>query len=183
MRGPLLVAGSLVLSVIGVSSATQLKAPADDAELLRLMKEDQADRQPKVIEWSVVTPRDRTRLARVKQLYADGRVRTGADYYHAALVLQHGERAEDYLLAHEFCVAAMMLGKSDIESASLGAAAEDRFLMTIGRAQRFGTQYRADGKGPMQLYRVEPGVSDELRRLMAVPPLSEAKARATGLTN
>jgi hypothetical protein len=121
-------------------------------------------------------------LARVKQLYATGGIRTGEDYYHAALVLQHGEVAEDYLLAHEFCVAAMMLGKNEIESSSLGAAAEDRFLMTIGRPQRFGTQYRSEGDGALQLYRVEDGVTDELRKVMAVPRLSEAKARAAEFT-
>jgi len=33
------------------------------------------------------------------------------------LVLQHGEVPEDFQLAHDFCVAAMMLGKNDLASA------------------------------------------------------------------
>jgi hypothetical protein len=49
--------------------------------------------------------------------------------------------------------------------------------MNIGRPQRFGTQYRAEGEGPLRLYLVGEGVSDELREVMAVPSLSEAKAR------
>ncbi len=58
----------------------------------------------------------------------------------------------------------------------MAAAAEDRFLMNIGRPQRFGTQFRSDGTGPLKLYAVGEGVADDLRRLMGVPPLSEAKA-------
>jgi hypothetical protein len=75
----------------------------------------------------------------------------------------------------------MMLGENDIESSSLGAAAEDRFLMNIGRPQRFGTQYRSEGEGPMRLYQVDEGVSDEIRKVMAVPSLAEAKAREAEL--
>jgi hypothetical protein len=174
-----LVVGAIafVLSATGVSPGARPKKPADSEELRRLMVEDQADRQSKAIDWAAVAPRDRARLARVKELYATGTIRTAEDYYHAALVLQHGEAPEDFLLAHEFCVAAMILGKSDIESSSLGAAAEDRFLMNIGRPQRFGTQYRSEGEGPMRLYQVGEGVSDEMRKVMAVPSLSEAKAR------
>jgi hypothetical protein len=75
-------------------------APKDE-ELARLYTEDQKDREPpagKSIDWSVVGPRDAARLARVKELYAAGRFKTGADYYHAAMVLQHAEIPEDYVL-------------------------------------------------------------------------------------
>jgi hypothetical protein len=48
--------------------------------------------------------------------------------------------------------------------------------MNIGRPQRFGTQFRSEGTGPLRLYAVSEGVADDLRRLMGVPPLSEAKA-------
>ena len=47
--------------------------------------------------------------------------------------------------------------------------------MDIGRPQRFGTQFRSEGTGPLRLYTVGEGVTDDLRRLMGVPPLSEAK--------
>jgi hypothetical protein len=157
-------------------SETPQAGGADNAELRRLRDEDQADRATTSIDWAVVGPRDRTRLARVKELYLAGGMQTANDYYNGALILQHGETPEDFLLAHEFCVAAMMLGKNDRASASLAAAAEDRFLMNIGRPQRFGTQFRSEGAGPMRLYSVGDGVTDHLRRVMAVPSLAEAKA-------
>jgi hypothetical protein len=161
-----------------MAAAPPGKAPAEDnKELAQLYREDQDDRKPADIDWSAVQPRDRKREARVKELYTEDRLRTGADYYHAAMILQHAPTPEDYLLAHELCIVA--IGKGEERAKWLAAASEDRFLMMIGRPQRFGTQYRADGPdGPMQLYKVGPGVTDELRRAFAVPSLKEAKARA-----
>ncbi len=150
----------------------------DSEELARLYAEDQADRMPKdgkAIDWSVVGPRDKARLACVKELYAGGKLRTGADYYHAAMVLQHAAEPADYLLAHELCVVA--ISKGDKRAKWLAAASEDRFLMNIGRPQRFGTQYRADGGGQFRLYKVEDGVTDALRKEFDAPSLEEARKR------
>jgi hypothetical protein len=173
--------GGLVLD--GAASAyqsdPQASQPRDLDELARLYDEDQGDRQPpggKPIDWSVVGPRDRRREARVKELYEAGTLRTGKDFHRAAMVLQHASRPEDYLLAHEFCVVA--LAKGETEARWLAAATEDRYLMNIGRPQRFGTQYRSAGPDPsVKLYEVGPGVTDALRRELAVPTLAEARRR------
>ena len=179
-----LALGSLVPLPIVEAQAPAPPAPAappaavDDEELARLYKEDQADRRPpagKEIDWSVVGPRDEARLKRVKELYAAGRLKTGADYYHAAMVLQHAAVPEDYLLAHELCVAA--IAKGEERGKWLAAASEDRFLMNIGRPQRFGTQFRVSGPdGAWELYKMDEGVTDELRKALDVPPLADAKA-------
>ena len=113
----------------------------------------------------------------MKELYAQYRLQTGADYYHAAMLLQHGDVPEDYLLAHEFCVVALSRGKNDGDTRWLAAASEDRFLMNIGRPQRFATQYQSISHSPMKLYTVDAGVTDELRRALNVPPLARAKQR------
>jgi hypothetical protein len=186
------VLGVLVLLLSGGAvhhSATALPwrasspdtALRDSEELRRLHDEDQADRAPETIDWSVVGPRDRARLNRVKELFAADGLHTANDYYRSAMILQHGEAAEDFLLAHELCVVAIIKGKNDRESAWLAASAEDRFLMNIGRPQRFGTQFRSEGSGPLRLYTVGPGVTDELRRLMGVHSLAEAKAHEAEL--
>jgi hypothetical protein len=154
-------------------------ASQDNQELARLYEQDQADRSPqegRSIAWEAVGRRDRGREARVKALYGASEVRTGKDYHRAAMVLQHAPRPEDYLLAHELCVVA--LAKGERGACWLAAAAEDRFLMTIGRPQRFGTQYRSSGPDePVRLYGVGPGVTDELRREMGVPSLAQARVR------
>jgi hypothetical protein len=155
-----------------------VQAPVENPELIRIYSEDQSDRMPadgKPIDWGIVSPRDRARAIRVKELYASGQLLAGADYFHAAMVLQHGEEPEDFLLCHELCVAAVINGSKPARW--LAAASEDRFLMTIGRPQRFGTQFRSMGDGPMTLYQTQEGVTDGLRKTFGVPTLAESKAR------
>lgn len=152
----------------------------DNAELTRMFREDQDDRKPGLhgIDWAVVKPRDDARLARARELYASGGLRTGADWWHAAMILQHSSDADDYLLAHEMSVAAVV--KGDENAKWLVAASEDRFLMRIGRKQRFGTQYEpADEPGKYRLASTDPAVTDELRAVLNAPSLAEANAGAT----
>ena len=161
------------------------QTPVDNAELMRLHNEDQSDRTPadgKAIDWSKVGPRDQARLDRTKELFKENQLNTANDYYHAALILQHGRVPEDFLLAHEFCVVAISKGRNDKETRWLAAASEDRFLMNIGRPQRFGTQYQAyPANAPYKLYKVDEGVTDELRRQMNTPTLAQAQQREVEL--
>ena len=167
----------VIVAVSAISSCRSAAPPPkavalDNAEVAALCDADQADRRPaggKSIDWSVVSPRDRTREARVLAIYRANALHTGADYFHAALVLQHSEDAHIHLLAHEMSVVA--ISKGERKAIWLAAAAEDRFLMNIGEPQRFGTQYRSDGPNtPMQLWVVDPAVTDQLRREMKVLP-------------
>lgn len=191
LAAPVLV--SIVLVSFGIvlhrpATALPWQAPSpnhavrDSEELRRLHDEDQADRAREAIDWNVVGPRDRARLNRVKVLFATDGLHTANDYYRSAMILQHGDVPEDFLLAHEFCVVAIIKGKNDRESAWLAASAEDRFLMNIGRPQRFGTQFTSEGAGPLRLYTVSDGVTDELRRLMGAHSLAEARAHEAELS-
>ncbi|MCU1268156.1 MAG: hypothetical protein JWM21_4474 [Acidobacteria bacterium] len=171
-----------LLPVQAQSSAAQ--APKDrsedNQELKRLCDEDQSDRTPpagKSIDSASLGQRDKPRLKRVKELYTQNLVVTANDYDCAATVLQHGQAPEDFLLAHEFWVVAISKGKNDKDTLSLAAASEDRFLMNIGHPQRFGTQLRSIDNGPIMLYPVDGGVTDELRRLMGGRSLKEIKER------
>jgi hypothetical protein len=158
----------------------QSSPPSDNAELDRIAREDQDDRKPGLhgIDWARVKPRDDARLARTRELYASGALRTGADWFRAALILQHSSEEDDYLLAHEMSVAAVAQGHK--EASWLAAASEDRFLLRIGRKQRFGTQYGpADQPGKYQLAPTEAQVTDALRAVLGVPSLGEAKATAS----
>ena len=176
---------SLVILQYTTANTALTQTPQDNAELTRLHNEDQSDRTPpdgKSIDWSKVGPRDKARLARTKELYLQNQLITANDYYHAALILQHGNVPEDFLLAHEFCIVAISKGKNDKHTKWLAAASEDRFLMNIGRPQRFGTQYQAyPANAPFKLHKVDDGVTDELRRQMSTPTLAEAKQREVEL--
>ena len=190
---PLLFTLLVLLSPVCVAAepspapAAATPAPKDNDEVAALYVEDQADRQPpagKSIDWKIVQPRDQARQKRVMELYAAGELKTGKDYYHAGMILQHGDKPEDYLLCHELCVAAVFkAGRSEraswLPSARwLAAASEDRFLLSIGRAQRFGTQFSGEGENPhWTLDKMESGVTDELRKAWSVPTLAQAKER------
>jgi hypothetical protein len=163
---------------INAQSAPPIAAK-DNEELARLYTEDQADREPKEgqsINWVLVGPRDKKRLARVREMYQGDKLATGPDYYYSAMILQHSSEATDYLLAHELCGVA--IGKGESRAKWLAAASEDRFLRSIGRSQRFGTQYSSSGPNtPFRLGKIEEGVTDSLRRSFNTPTLEGAKAR------
>jgi hypothetical protein len=144
------------------------------AELATLFQQDQADRQSPDIDWTVVTRRDAERERRVKALIAADALKNGMDYLHAAMILQHAHAPEDHLLAHDLCVIA--ISKGEHRAKWLAAASLDRFLTTIGRPQRFGTQYQSKwASEPSTLLPVDPSVPDALRRELDVPTLAEAK--------
>ncbi len=168
------VGAAATAAATDVASAHEIK---DNGELARMYEEDQSDRQPiagKQIDWAVVGPRDKAREARVKELYTADLLKTGTDYHRAAMVLQHAGKPEDYLLAHELCVIAIYKG---VDARWLAAASEDRFLRSIGRPQRFGTQSGKMRDSPWSLGEIDSSVTDSHRAAMKVPSLDSAKAR------
>ena len=60
----------------------------------------------------------------------------------------------------------------------LAAASEDRFLGSIGRNQRFGTQYKTHDPDPQwRLDPVDDDVTDLTREAWSVPSIAEAMRR------
>lgn len=144
-------------------------------ELVRIGEEDQQDRRGSgsgPLDWKTVSERDRQRRERVNELLAAGAAKTGADYLAAALVFQHGNTLEDFARARE--LAAEAARKGHPAGLWLTAAAWDRWLMTAGKPQRFGTQYQLDeATKQMRLYPVDPTVTDAERERWGFPPLAE----------
>jgi hypothetical protein len=159
--------------ILVVVDSKNPEADIDNPELKTLCDEDQADRKAekgKAIDFNLVGPRDARRLWRVKAIYFNGKVDTASDYFRAALILQHGNGAEDFLLAHEFAIVAVRKGYAG-NAVSLVAATEDRFLLEIGRKQRFGTQLAE----PIV---VDGNITDHLRADFGVPSLAEEQEQA-----
>lgn len=179
-----------VLACVTASAPGQVSQPSAQSEvastadeLKRLFDEDQADRMTapgKNFDWETVGMRDEAREGRVKELLRAGALQSGADYYHAAMILQHAAEADDYLLAHDLCVVA--ISKGEQRAKWLAAASLDRFLRAIGRPQRFGTQFMSKRPfHPPKLVPVDPNVPDQLRRELNVPSLEEAKAKEAAM--
>ncbi len=150
-------------------------------ELRQLYEQDQSDREgsqsgnaEKMIE------NDHTRLLRVEELIAAGMLESAEDYFHAAMIFQHGERLEHSWQAHELAKQACEQGHPT--GRWLAAAAYDRWLMRQGKPQKYGTQYMASDGGPYTLWEVDPTTSDAERAEWNVPPLAEALRLAEKLT-
>ena len=86
-----------------------------------------------------IKARGEQRRRLVSAMLTKGQVQTAEDFHDAALLFQHGESADDYLLAHILAVDAVI--KGDDKSKFLAAATLDRYLQFINKPQVFGTQY------------------------------------------
>lgn len=83
-------------------------------ELALLFQQDQADRS----SWQSLTPeqrtavgqRDRERRQRVEELLTHGVLQVAEDYFHAAMIFQHGSTSEHYWQAHELAKRGAELG-------------------------------------------------------------------------
>jgi len=104
-------------------------------------------------------------------LLDDGQVRTAADFYHAAMILQHATLPEHNHLGFELARRAADAGHPGARW--LAAAAMDRWLMKKGLPRKFGTQYVDDG-GVWDLHWVDPAATDDERAEWDVPTLTEA---------
>ena len=83
---------------------------------------------------------------RVAALLAAGALHTADDYRKAAFVFQHGDRSDDYLLAHTLALVAV--AKGDQGAAWIAAATLDRYLQSVRQPQIYGTQYLGAGRLP-----------------------------------
>lgn len=150
-------------------------AEPPNQEMAAIFAADQADREGN-IDWSLVGPRDEARRSRVRALLDAGQLRVADDYYGAAFVFQHGDSADDCLLAHVLAMAAMTLGRND--ASWIATATLDRYLQRIDRSQIFGTQYSGMVGGPMSQGKFDTTlIPDALRLLLRVPTLEQQQER------
>jgi len=142
---------------------------ADNAQMAQIVGADQADRKDAThADWKKVNSADHERRAATAALLRDGKLHTGHDFESAALVFQHGESSDDYLLAHVLAMVAISKGQSG--AVWISAATLDRYLQSIHQPQIFGTQFRTPDKEPTTQEPYNRNlVSDSLRGYMAVP--------------
>lgn len=148
-------------------------------ELRELFEADQADRQ-QAGDLDGIAERDRVRRERAAELFESGEVVDADDFFHAAMLFQHGDSLQDYQRAHELALRAHELGHAG--AAWLAAAAFDRWLVNQGRPQKFGTQFKWDARRQRwTLGDVDPQTTDEERARWNVPSLAESERRGLDL--
>lgn len=136
---------------------------AINIELEKLYLEDKKEREG-LIETKeslkTLEAHDRKRLKEVKRLLPDVDTAEIWNCHYLAYLLIHGETTEDYQLAHEYAKKAVDMGSSITKW--LYAATLDRWLVSQGKPQKFGTQYKIlDGK--KELFPVDKNTSDQER--------------------
>lgn len=143
-------------------------------ELYRLYQADQADRTDDQKDWPGVARRDGERRKRVKEIVTTGGARVSDDYFHAAMIFQHGDEVADYRTAHDLALKAAALVPTHPKARWIAAAAKDRERMKQGVPQLYGTQFRLENERWV-LYVVDPSTTDEERAKWNVPPLAQAQ--------
>lgn len=143
---PLPFPGELFFDTLGSSSGDS------NQELAQLFFDDQEERRVllaaatgNVLEdprYNDLIDQDRVRLARVREMVETDLVKTGPDFFRAAFILQHGEEPSHFLLAHHMALMAMSFGMTDARWIS--AATLDRYLLSIGQPQVYGTQFSTE---------------------------------------
>jgi hypothetical protein len=175
-------------------AASSGERAGDCAEIKSLYDADQGDRTMMESSGSgswlpqdmmKIAERDVERRKRTRQLLDDGSLKSADDYYHAAMVMQHGDKPDDFLLANILANASVKLGRE--KSAWLAAASLDRYLMKIGQPQIFGTQFNSAKPSDPSTWTNEPYnktlVSDTLRKIYLQPTLDETQKRLENLKN
>jgi hypothetical protein len=136
------------------SALTCLESPetelARSKELASIAQSDQDERE----NWEnltndemlKITKNDLVRRKRVAEIFAEGCFKTANDYASASLVFQHGDTQDHYFQAFLWALRAVGLG--DESQKHLVALTIDRYLVSIGKKQLFGSQaYQSNAQG------------------------------------
>ncbi len=134
-----------ILLLATASLGGPVQAQADNPLLERLYDADQAIREG---DWSALTPdslealvqADAARRAEVDSVLAAGGAHTSGDFYHAAMVFQHGADSAAHRRAYDLGLRAVELDSTNADARWIVPRAYDRWRLSIGQPQLYGTQ-------------------------------------------
>lgn len=178
---------ALVIAVvaIGFPVGRCAASPPSNHDLASMEVQDQADRAAgsNKIDWDVVSKRDAARRTEVLQLLNAGDIRSADDFYHAALIFQHGDSIQDTQLALALATTSARMNPSNQQAQVLMAQAWDRILVRSGKPQWYGTQFqRSKTTGKWELFPTDPtAVTEAQRTALGLPTLAETLAHIAQL--
>ena len=151
LPGPDEVSQELV-DMYGADQADRFAGFDDPAGMVRLMAGD----------W--------VRVRRTRAIVAADLLETTEDFACAAQLLQHGNAPEDFRQSQALSLQAYELGDESMLYHS--ALAEDRYLVSIGSPQKYGTQFLCDSEDGWMLEDVDLTVTDADRTAVHANPLA-----------
>jgi len=117
------------------------------------------------------------RFAAVVAWYDAGELVSPAQHFWAGATLVRSDEPMHLVLAEFLGASAALLG--EYRGRLVQAEARDRTAMLVGEPQPYGTQsVYVPITGSWRLYAVDPRTTDEERRAMGLPTLTELEARA-----
>ena len=125
---------ALLLCALMESGCAAVK---DNVALQQMANQDQYDRINNVAN---VTSHDAEHQRQLRRMVAARQVRTGNDYFNAALVFQHADSVDDHRLASDFAKKAAAKLPNNKAAQTLVAQAWDRYQRFLGLPQWYGTQ-------------------------------------------
>lgn len=141
-------------------------------ELYEMFLQDQADRSQDSVDWDMVAKRDDVHRMRVWEMIKSDSLKAADDYFHAAMILQHGLDSTDYKMAHKLAKKAVALDSTSKLAKWLTAAAWDRYLWSIGKPQWYGTQFQPSKNGKWTVDPIDTSaVTDKQREALNVPTI------------
>ena len=153
----------------------------DNLRIEELHAADQKDREnvySSAKDVEALKGRDLERRRELQELIARGEVNTQNDLYRAAVIFLHGAEPKDFLTAHRLSVIASIQGHRNARW--LAAASLDRFLMSIGLPQTYGTQFEhneEDNRYQLRLPIDDSSVLHFEKRFFGVPSVMERLAQ------
>ena len=150
----------------------------NNKELLRIFDSDQKDRHDPTIrnDATLLTKNDKERRKIVQGLIRTGKLVSAEDYYHAAMIFQHGGSILDSVKAVRFSKISHELGHE--KALAFYATCLDRLLLKRGKKQKFGTQsWKKDAGSAWALSPVDPQTTDTERKQYGIAPLRKLEDR------
>lgn len=140
-------------------------------DIAKIYREDQLDRaRINPNDFEEIIKRDTARQKEVLKLLKIGKIKTGKEFYLAAIIFQHGQKLSDYRRAIRLAQQAAKNGYK--KGRYLEALATDRLLVVSGKKQKFGTQFfQKNSRSKYILCPVDPKTTDADRKKYGLPPL------------
>ena len=153
----------------------------DNLELKKMYEDDQAARATPNIDWMLLNKNDSIREKKVYEFIKEGKITTGNDFYHSAMIFQHGKDSVAYGMAVKHMKKAIELDSTI--NRWLLAAAIDRELSSRNMPQIYGTQFVKKNKdAKWEQYPIDTTkVTDKERRYYHVETLAEQKEKVRNM--
>src|ERR1035437_1544834 len=134
------------------------KFVAVNLELQKLYEEDKKERTDLSIEEKVLAEHTKARIKKAKELMQSIDQNEIWNLHYLAYLFQHGINTDDYKVAHEFAKKAVALGST--ATRWLFAATLDRLLVSQGKPQKFGTQFKKNTNSEWEMLPLDGTISD-----------------------